>query len=120
MGMNEKDTAETYGYLIKELNDQRIAYIQLVRYSNFKDSGNRGRNIDIFQWRHLINSEYTALFVNTEYNSEEGTKVLKSGLADAIVFGRLYISNPDLAERLINNQELNTNINMKGLYGDGT
>jgi len=119
MGMNEKDTAETYGYLIKELNDRRIAYIQLVRYSNFKDSGNRGRNIDIFQWRHLINSEHTALFVNTEYNSEEGTKVLKSGLADAIVFGRLYISNPDLAERLINNQELNTNINMKGLYGDG-
>jgi N-ethylmaleimide reductase len=28
----------------------------------------------------------------------------------------LHISNPDLAERLINNLELNTELNMKGLY----
>ncbi len=119
MGMDEKDTAETYGYLIKELNNRRIAYIQLVRYSNFKDAVNRGRDIDIFQWRKLINSQHTAFFANTNYNSEEGAETLKSSLADAIVFGRLYISNPDLAERLINNQELNTNINMKGLYDGG-
>ncbi|CAF4996953.1 unnamed protein product, partial [Rotaria socialis] len=36
---------------------------------------------------------------------------------DAIVFGRFYIANPDLAERLIKNQELNTKFNMKGFYG---
>ncbi len=27
MGMEEKDTAETYGYLIKELNARRIGHI---------------------------------------------------------------------------------------------
>jgi 2,4-dienoyl-CoA reductase-like NADH-dependent reductase (Old Yellow Enzyme family) len=117
VGMDEKDTAETYGYLIKELNDRRIAYVQLTRYWSLGDPVKRGREVDIFQWRHLINSKHTALFVNTNYNNEEGTKALQSGIADAIVFGRLYISNPDLAERLINNQELNTNLNMKGLYG---
>ncbi|CAF4658256.1 unnamed protein product, partial [Rotaria magnacalcarata] len=57
--------------------------------------------------------------VNTNYNAEEGEKTLQAGLADAIVFGRFYIANPDLAERLIQNQELNTNFNMKGFYGGG-
>ncbi len=116
MGMTEKDTAETYGYLIKELNSRRIAYIQLVRYSALGDPAKRGTEVDIFQWRNLIDSKHTALFVNTDYDKEQGAEVLKSGLADAVVFGRLYISNPDLAERLINNLELNTELNMKGLY----
>jgi 2,4-dienoyl-CoA reductase-like NADH-dependent reductase (Old Yellow Enzyme family) len=119
MGMTETDTTETYGYLIKELNSRRIAYIQLARYWALGDPMKRGRDVDIFQWRKLINSQSTALFVNTDYGTEEGAKVLESGLVDAIVFGRLYISNPDLAERLINNQELNTELKVKSFYGGG-
>ena len=53
MGMNEEDTAETYGYLIKELNSRRIAYIQLTRYWALGDPVKRGLNIDIFQWNSL-------------------------------------------------------------------
>ena len=34
-----------------------------------------------------------------------------------ISFGRLYISNPDLAERLIEGKELNTNWDMKTFFG---
>ena len=116
MGMSEKDTTETYGYLIKELNKRRIAHIQIVRYWPLRDPLQRGTEIDIFQWRHLIDSKHTALFVNTNYDYEQGAEVLKSGLADAVVFGRLYIGNPDLAERLIKNQEVNTDLNVKGFY----
>ncbi len=117
MGMAEKDIVETYGYLIKELNARRIAYIQITRYSSFQDPTKRGTDIDIFQWRNLINSEHTKFFANGDYDSEQGAEALKAGLPDAIVFGRLYISNPDLAERLINNQELNTNFDFKTFYG---
>ena len=119
MGMNEKDTTETFGYLIKELNSRRIAYIQLSRYWALGDPVKRGRDVDIFQWRKLINSQNTALFVNTDYSKDEGAKVLESGLVDAVVFGRFYISNPDLAQRLINSQELNTDLKLKSLYGGG-
>ncbi|CAF3430059.1 unnamed protein product [Rotaria sp. Silwood1] len=119
MGMTDNDTAETYGYLIKELNARRLAYIQLARRWALADPVNRGKNVDIFQWRDLINSKHTAFFINTDFNSEEGANALKSGMADAIVFGRLYVSNPDLAERLIKNQELNTNLNWKALCGGG-
>ena len=117
MGMDEKNTSDTYGYLIKQLNDRRIAYIQLARYWDIGDPTKRGRDIDIFQWRNSIDSKHTALFVNTNYTAQEGAETLKSGLADAIVFGRMHISNPDLAQRLIHNQPLNTNLNFKGFYG---
>ncbi len=119
MGMTEKDTVETYDYLIKELNARRIAYIQITRYSSFKDPTKRGTSIDIFQWRNLINSEHTKFFANADYDNEQGAEALKAGLADAIVFGRLFITNPDLAQRLINNQELNTNLDLKKLYTGG-
>jgi 2,4-dienoyl-CoA reductase-like NADH-dependent reductase (Old Yellow Enzyme family) len=120
MGMNQKDTSETYGYLIKELNARRIAYIQITRYSSFKDPTNRGTSFDIFQWKDLINRDHTKFFVNADYDAKQGAEVLKAGLADAVVFGRLYIANPDLAQRLINNQEVNTNLLIKNLYQGGT
>lgn len=40
------------------------------------------------------------LVLNQEYNRERAEADLVSGLADAISFGRPYISNPDLVERL--------------------
>jgi len=35
-----------------------------------------------------------------------------------ISFGRLYISNPDLAERLVQNQKLNHKYDQKTFYGN--
>jgi 2,4-dienoyl-CoA reductase-like NADH-dependent reductase (Old Yellow Enzyme family) len=40
------------------------------------------------------------LVLNQEYTKELADADLASGLADAISFGRPYISNPDLVERL--------------------
>ncbi|CAF1401207.1 unnamed protein product [Adineta steineri] len=117
MGMSPKDTNETYAYLIKEVNARQIAYIQITRYWALGDPVKRGADVDIFQWRDLIDSKHTKFFVNADYDYEQGAKVLEANLADAIVFGRLYISNPDLAERLINNEKLNTNFDFKTFYG---
>ena len=119
MGMNEKDTVETYSYLIKELNARKIAYIQLARYWALGDPVKRGTPIDVFQWRNLIDSKHTALFANTDYHPEEGAETLKSGQADGIVYGRSFIGNPDLAQRLVNNQAVNADLNFKTFYGGG-
>ena len=119
MGMTEKDTVETYTHLIKELSARRIAYVQLARHWALGDPTGRGTPVDVFQWKKLLDPKYTAFFVNTEFTSEEGAETLRKGLADAIVFGRFYIANPDLAERLIANQELNSEFRFKQFYGGG-
>jgi N-ethylmaleimide reductase len=50
--------------------------------------------------------------------AERGLEYLNNGWADLISFGRLYISNPDLAERLINNQQLNTSLDFYTLFSN--
>ena len=41
---------------------------------------------------------------------------MDNGWADMISYGRLYISNPDLKERIVNNQELNTKWDWKTFF----
>lgn len=49
------------------------------------------------------------LIVNEQVTGETGIQKIREGKCDLASFGRFYISNPDLAERIINNQEINTN-----------
>ncbi len=58
------------------------------------------------------------LVLNQEYTRELADADLDSGLADAISFGRPFISNPDLVERLRDGKAL-TPDNYKTWYSDG-
>lgn len=42
---------------------------------------------------------------------------MKAGEAEMVSFGRLYIVNPDLAERIINQNPIVTEWDMKLFYG---
>jgi len=44
---------------------------------------------------------------NQDFTGEAATAVIKAGEADAVAFGRWYIANPDLPERLARGAELN-------------
>ena len=43
---------------------------------------------------------------------------MNSGDCDAISFGQLFITNPDLSERLINNYPLNKAFDKSTFYGN--
>ncbi|MFM8152945.1 MAG: alkene reductase, partial [Polynucleobacter victoriensis] len=45
---------------------------------------------------------------NNGYDRKMAMDAVESGKADAVAFGRLYIANPDLVERLKQNSPLNT------------
>ena len=40
------------------------------------------------------------LIVNVRTNAERGNRLIAEGLADLVAFGRPFIANPDLVERL--------------------
>lgn len=44
------------------------------------------------------------LIGNDSFTPETGLQKIRDGLCDTISFGKLYISNPDLAERILQNQ----------------
>jgi N-ethylmaleimide reductase len=68
-----------------------------------KDFGNFGRT-DVPRISPEIRKVFHGpLILNQEYNAESAQADLASGLADAISFGRPFISNPDLVERIKSN-----------------
>jgi 2,4-dienoyl-CoA reductase-like NADH-dependent reductase (Old Yellow Enzyme family) len=50
--------------------------------------------------------------LNSDYTAESADADVTSGRADAIAFGRPYISNPDLAERIRVGAEWAPNVNV--------
>ena len=55
---------------------------------------------------------------NGSYQRESGESTVARGAADAIVYGRPYIANPDLVERFAKQAPLNA-VNYDRLYGGG-
>ena len=47
------------------------------------------------------------MILNADYDGISGQKVLDAGEADAIAFGRTFIANPDLVERIAQKAPLN-------------
>jgi N-ethylmaleimide reductase len=97
--MDEKIIVDTYIYLTKQLDKLNIAYIHLSHMGEQFDT-------KLKLWKTI-----RALFSNTiiicgDLTKESATEYLNDGLADLVAFGRDFIANPDLVERLKNNWDL--------------
>lgn len=96
--MGSDDFRETYLYAIKELNKMNLAYVHIMDGLAF-GFHEKGEPMTLAEFR----AHYDGIIVgNCGYTQEEGEKRLASGDADIVAFGRPFISNPDLVERLQN------------------
>jgi N-ethylmaleimide reductase len=50
------------------------------------------------------------------YSKETAERDLQNGMADLIAFGRPFINNPDLVERMLNDWPINTNLDFNTFY----
>jgi N-ethylmaleimide reductase len=53
------------------------------------------------------------------FTKESSNAILAAGRADGVVFGRLFIANPDLAERFRKDAPLQEATDSKSFYGGG-
>jgi len=95
--MGDSNPAATFGYVARELGRRKIAFI-CARESV-------GPN-------HLgpqLKKQFGGLYVANEAHTKETAELLlKTGDADAVAFGKLFIANPDLPKRFALNAALNT------------
>ncbi len=110
----DSDVMATYGYLITQLNRFGLAYLHFVEGST-RMSRDIPRGIDLYRLRALFNGVYMA---NNLYTRDLALEARKSGQADLICFGRPFIANPDLVERLRIGAEL-AEAPKETWYGDG-
>lgn len=100
--MADSDPMLTFSYVIEQLNRAKIAYIHMI------EGVTRGpRNVEGFDFK-LARKNFKGTYIaNNGYDRELALSAVDSGDADLIAFGRPYIANPDLVERLHLNAPLN-------------
>jgi len=108
-GCDDSDPAAVFGAAARVAEELGIAFLELREPG---PDGTFGRS-DVPKQSPLIRTIYTgALVLNSDYTAEEAAAAVESGRADAISFGRPYISNPDLAERIRTGAEWAPNANV--------
>jgi N-ethylmaleimide reductase len=99
---------ELFSFVINELSKRRIAYLHLIEA--------RGSEMGLTDELHENARNNAALFrllfegpllSAAAYTPESAAEAIETKHVDAVAFGRLFIANPDLVERIQQNQPLN-------------
>jgi N-ethylmaleimide reductase len=101
----------TYDYLSKELDKLGIAYIHLVDHSAMGAPA-----VPLDMKKEIGHNFNNTIILSGGYDLERAETDIESGLGDLVGFGRPFINNPDLVERLENNLPLSTDLKMDLFY----
>ncbi|MDX1490736.1 MAG: alkene reductase [Pseudohongiellaceae bacterium] len=105
--MGDDDLAGTFTYVAQQLSERNIAFICTREHYNAPALTPELKKV--FKG---------AVIANENLDKESASKLVESGQADAVAFGKLYISNPDLLERLKEDAEL-TPFDVNTFYSPG-
>ena len=102
---------DTYVYLASQLDKSGILYIHLVDHSAMG-----APEVPLAIKQTIREKLRNTLILAGGYSKETAERDLQSGLADLIAFGKPFINNPDLVERMQNDWQLNTNLDFNTFY----
>ena len=95
--MGDSNPAATFGYVAREAGKRQLAFI-CARES-----------LDEPRQGPMMKKEFGGVYIaNQQLTQETGEMLLANGEADAIAYGQLFISNPDLPLRFAKHATLNT------------
>ncbi len=92
--IHDADPKETYTTLVPALNSLGLAYLHVLRTA-------------LPETFDMLKPLYDGTFaVAGGFDKQTGNEAIQSGLADFVVYGKLFTSNPDLPERFAADAEL--------------
>jgi len=101
----------TYNYLSEQLNKIGIEHIHIVDHSAM------GAPAVPLEIKKQIRKNFkNTIILSGGYSKERAETDIESGLGDLVAFGRPFINNPDLVERLKNNLPLSQDLKMDLFY----
>jgi N-ethylmaleimide reductase len=111
--IQDSNPTALFGHLAEKLDERGLAYIHIVEGA----TGGARDNFP-FDYVALRNSFRGAYIANNGYDRPMAIEAVERGAADLIAFGRPFIANPDLVERLRVGAPLNPVVK-ETLYGGG-
>lgn len=112
-GISCSDSQAQYDYIVEALSALGIVYLHVV-----EGATGGPRDVGAFDYDALRRRFKRTYLANNGYDLEFATSQLNEGRADLFAFGRPFISNPDLVDRLKHGAPL-TQLNPETLYGGG-
>ena len=112
-GAFDSDPISVFFPLVRELNRFGLAYVHVIEGHTQGPRDFHG--LDFHALRKSFDGPW---IVNNGYTRDMAIDAVGSGYADLVAFGRAYISNPDLVERLRIDAPLNE-VNLNNVYGGG-
>lgn len=112
-GISCSDPQAQYDYIVDQLDALGIAYIHVV-----EGATGGPRDVAPFDYGSLRRRFAKTYIANNGYSLDLAASHVVEGKADLIAFGRPFIANPDLFERLQSGAPL-ADINPATLYGGG-
>lgn len=96
---------QTYRALVRELADREVAYVHIHNTVPFESFSGHGDSIRGAQVRALLEEVRpdlgsTAMVLAGGLSEQSASQLVDDGVVDLAAFGRPFISNPDLVERL--------------------
>lgn len=110
--MGSPDFRETFTFVAEQLNNFSLAYIHVMDGLAF-GFHELGEPMTLSEFRDVFNGP---IMGNCGYTRETAELAIKDKLSDLIAFGRPYLSNPDLVERIINDWPLAADAPMEIWY----
>ncbi|MBU4236853.1 MAG: alkene reductase [Proteobacteria bacterium] len=115
--MSDSDPIKLFTYVLEQLSVRRMGYAHLIEPRATGAGGGDAVYEDAPSTSQLFRKFFKGVFISAGgYNRENAINAVKSGLVDAVAFGRIFIANPDLPERLKLNAPLNK-YNRATFYG---
>lgn len=107
--MHDDDPEATFSYVVEKLNRYGLAYLHIVNPTLAATGADVGFIERAERMNQMIRRTYRGvLMVAGGFDVSSAERWLEDGNADLIAFGRLFIANPDLPERLRSQAPLNS------------
>ncbi|HEU5177212.1 MAG TPA: alkene reductase [Burkholderiales bacterium] len=94
-GAIDPDPAPAYQFLVRTLNERKLGFLELADTSFWYGRFERSRMLD------LVKPVFDGIVIaNGGIEPAQANELISQGAVDAVSFGRLWMANPDLPERI--------------------
>ena len=115
--MSDSNPVALFNAVIEKLNTCGLAYLHMIEPRATSAGGNDQVTEAAPITASMFKKAFKGAFISAGgFDRTLGEQAISEGTADAVAYGRLYISNPDLAERFARNAAL-TPYNRATFYG---
>lgn len=111
--MSDSDPQRLFNHVAERVAPLGLAYLHVI-----EGAAGGPRDVAPFDYAALRERARTPWMVNNGYDRQMALDAVASGAADAVAFGKPFIANPDLVERLRADAPLNTP-DVSTFYGGG-